>query len=246
MLINFLKYVYRRPQHLVIQILARLCAHSLELDNMHNVLIISPHPDDEVFGCGNLMKELCQRRIRVTLLILSKGEGIANTCNLLPEEVITARQRLAKQANSILGMNITDIKFLDFLDGRFAETDNGEVAKLEKIIKTVKPDTIFYPHPYDGSPDHIIASDIITRLTDQLPISRYHYCVWLWHHMPLYKAFLLSYKKSCLLQVYGCEKKQAVSIYAQTTDENGIYYSGKLPKMLLKAIDWKYELYFKD
>lgn len=245
MLIDILKYIYRRPQHLVIQALSRLWAHPLNVGEMHNVLVISPHPDDEVLGCGNLIQKLCKCGVHVELLILSKGEGIAKTCELSVEEIVMARQKLARQANRLLGLHDTNISYLDFPDGMFASVDKSEIEKLAEIIRAINPDTIFYPHPYDGSPDHIIASDIITCLTEHLSCSKYHYCVWLWHHMPFYKAFILNYRKSFLLQAQGLEKSEAVSIYAQTMSANGNYYSGKLPKMLLKAIEWKQELYFK-
>lgn len=248
MIPDFVKYLYRRPQHIVIQLLSKRWAHPLNVDCMHNVLILSPHPDDEVFGCGNLIKTLCQKgeRCKVTLVILSKGEAISRLSSLTTEEVISERKRLTIQANTVLGLQVENIKWLDFPDGDIVNTSRGEIQKLVEIINEVTPDTIFYPHPFEGSPDHNAASAIISKLISDAGAAKYYYCVWIWHHMPFYKAFKLNYKNSFLLPVTGCEKKQAVDIYARATDGKGNYYSGKLPKMLLKAIGWNNELYFKS
>lgn len=245
MIPDFVKYLYRRPQHLVIQMLSKLFARPLNLDNMNNVLIISPHPDDEVFGCGNLIKTLCQKRRAVTLVILSKGEAISKYSSLTPEEVIYERRKLTIQANAILGLHVDNIKWLDFPDGGIANTTHDEIQKLVDIINEVSPDTIFYPHPFEGSPDHESASKIIMHITDKLSAVKYYYCVWLWHHMPFLKSLELNYRQSYLLPVIGTEKKSATDIYAEAMDTRGNYYSGKLPKMLLKAISWNNELFFR-
>lgn len=241
----FVKYLYRRPQHIFIQTASTMFAQRLNISAMQNVMIISPHPDDEVFGCGNLIKKLCEAKKQVTLVFLSKGEGAAQQTSMTSEEVVSARRNLSIQANSILGLSAVNIKWLDFPDAAFAKVDKDEIQKLTNIIDEIAPDTIFYPHPYENSPDHDFASKTVAGIVDKKSAAKYCYCVWLWHHMPFRKALKLNYKKSYLLPVDSCEKMRAVEIYAEAMDAHGNYYSGKLPKMLLKAVNWNNELFFK-
>ena len=60
-MVNFLKYLYYRPQHVIIHFFSNLFSKRLDADEMDNVLIVSPHPDDEVFGCANLINSLAEQ-----------------------------------------------------------------------------------------------------------------------------------------------------------------------------------------
>lgn len=241
---DVVRYVYRRPQHILIKLLA-LKSAELDVSTMHKVLIVSPHPDDEVFGCGMLMNKLVCSGKDVKLIILSKGEFISEGSGVSEDVVVKARAELTLRAAAILGLDGKDIHTLSFPDGKFADVPKEEIGGLENLIKEISPDCLFYPHPFEGSPDHMVATQILERLTDGMNIPRYYYCVWLWHHMPLIKIFKLNFDRACVLTGDAHKKQQAVDNYALAQHESGLYYSGKLPKMLLKAISWKKELFFK-
>lgn len=245
-IINIIKYLYRRPQHIAIHAFSKIFSKSLNLENLNNILIISPHPDDEVFGCGELIKNLCFNNKNLNIIFLSKGEG-TYTNSITKASIVGERKKLTYKANRILGLTEENIYYLDFPDGNFKNTPKKETEKLCFFIDNLKPQYIFYPHPWEGSPDHEIASKIIKNyIKEHCEIEGYHYNVWTYHHMPFYKSFKLNYKKSYILNVSGKEKRNAINIYAMAQDKNGNYYSGKLPKMLLKALNWNKELYFKD
>lgn len=242
--IDLLKYIYRKPQHIIIKSLALAKANGLNLSRYENIVIISPHPDDEVFGCGGLIYELRKLDKKVSVIFMSKGEGVKNNqCNSL--KVINARKQLSKKAFEALTANFSYAYYCDFIDGDFASTDISEYKKLKDLITAIHPDCIFYPHPCDGSPDHITSSKIINNMVQFLPAAKYHYCVWLWHHTKLSKILSIDFSKSYLLKIDLLKKKTASNIYSEAKDEKGFYFSGKLPKMFLKAVNWNYELFFK-
>lgn len=243
---NLVKYIYRKPKHIIIHFLSRIFAHKLNIENWKNVLIIAPHPDDEVFGCAGLIEQLTSKRKSVNILFLSRGEAAVNDINK-QAKIIEKRRELAEEANSIIGLDNGSISWLDFPDGKFVNISKKEQQHLETLILNYNPDVVFYPHHWDGSPDHIASSMMIYNILKQNNIEGYEYCVWLWHHMAIYKAFLLNYRSSYLLPVADIDKKTTtVHLYADAVDESGIYYSGKLPKMFLKAVIWNHELYFKS
>jgi LmbE family N-acetylglucosaminyl deacetylase/glycosyltransferase involved in cell wall biosynthesis len=47
----------------------------LDLTNIHSMLVISPHPDDEVLGAGGLIQSAKARGIDVRILMMTNGDG---------------------------------------------------------------------------------------------------------------------------------------------------------------------------
>ena len=242
--LNLLRYLYHRPQHVIIHLFSDLFSKRLEIDDMDNVLIVSPHPDDEIFGCANLINILSKRGKRVSIIYLSKGEASIPSDKCDRQELILARKNLAIQANSILGLDSRCLYLLDLTDGHFNNVSEQQIKKCRLLIEQVGPQYIFYPHPYDGSPDHETATEILHQIVSDMEVTQYYYCVWLWHHMPLYKVFLLNYFGSYVLEGDQTLKSKAVDVYTSALSKNGDFYSGALPKMFLKAIHWDKELYF--
>lgn len=216
------------------------CRH-LELEDMDRVLIIAPHPDDEVFGCGNLIYELSSRRKSVSIIILSKGE---QGCNLPPDLLKHERQKLAIKANEVLGC--TDITFLDFPDGHFGDVTlfSVEVRKLESLLDKKKPDNVFIPHEFDFSSDHLACTRLLTELFEKSNFNVYYYCVWFWYHMPLSYVFKLNYMKMKTLVSRRIYKDEAYKIYVNSHTPDGAFYSGVSPRAFLKAVHSKRELFF--
>ncbi|MBO7295093.1 MAG: PIG-L family deacetylase [Bacteroidaceae bacterium] len=213
------------------------------------MLIISPHPDDEVLGCGGLMHSLVQTGKKVEVIIMSKGEAVHRPC--CPDEensIVQARVGLTYAANGVLGIAPEYIHRLDFPDGRFSSVKEGDevVKALGDLIREIAPTEVFIPHPYENSPDHVAA----TRLAEQVLRNHigkvYYYCVWTWYHMPIYKILLLKYRNARLLRVADRDaKNKAIDIYINNSAPCGVSYSGDLPKPLIHAARWKYELFFE-
>ena len=241
---DLLKYLYRRPQHLLIYALSSF-SKDLEMEKMKRILIISPHPDDEVFGCGMLMNKLVENHRDVHLVILSRGEFIVDGTDADADEVVRQRALLTQRAASVIGLPSTNIRTFSFPDGNFSDVPASEVTKLYQYIEELQPDTLFYPHPQDGSPDHCVASKIMGQMKFSWQVDCYHYCVWLWHHMPFCKLFGLDYTNAYLLKGNIENKREAIKVYAEAKSPEGFLYSGNLPKMFMMAVSWRKELYFK-
>lgn len=241
---DFLKYLYRKPKHIVISSLAHLFSKQLDIANTQKILIIAPHPDDEVFGCGGLIYEARRLGKNVSVIFMSRGEGVRSKV-LSESQIIEKRKELTTQALELLGMDNANIYYLKFIDSSFAKTPVSEEKKLYNLITQINPDSIFYPNPIDGSPDHEYASSVVARITKDIPAAKYHFCVWLWHHTPLHKTLKKDFRKSRLFKVDRASKLRASDIYTEAKDANGFPYSGQLPRMFLKAVNGAYELYFQ-
>ena len=226
-----------------------LCSKPFDTSRFSKVLIISPHPDDEVFGCGGLMQSLVLAGKQVEVIIMSKGEAVHRYCCPNEESVIVeARAELTDVANGVLGIAPEHIHRLDFPDGDFASAIGNEalVSVLDGLIKAIAPTEVLIPHPYENSPDHVAATQIVDSILQRYPVKTFYYCVWTWYHMPIYKILLLKYRNARLLRVADRDaKNKAIDIYINNSAPCGVSYSGDLPKPLLHAARWKYELFFE-
>ena len=112
------------------------------------ILIIAPHPDDEVLGCGGTIIKHSQKGDDAYLCIVTKGYGPDWSEQYLREE-----KTAIKKSNSLLGIKKT--YFLDFLTAKLDTFPQKELNdSVFKVVKEVKPEIIFLPHPGDLNKDH--------------------------------------------------------------------------------------------
>lgn len=136
---------------------------TLNLAKFKRVLIIFPHPDDEVLSCGGLIRELHAQDSQSTVVILTKGEKGTPDASLKDslKEIRTAE---AYKATQILG--VTKVIHKDFGDGELSNRPQSLIKYLSVLLQKENPDLII---TYDqsglyGHPDHIILSQLVTLI----------------------------------------------------------------------------------
>ena len=75
-----------------------------------NILVISPHPDDEVLGMGGTIKKLSKKN-RIILCVVSEGA----TAQYKDKKMIQVRKNACKKCSKILGIfrfSRYEIKFI--------------------------------------------------------------------------------------------------------------------------------------
>jgi LmbE family N-acetylglucosaminyl deacetylase len=115
-----------------------------------NVLVIAPHPDDEVIGCGGAIWLRAQRGERISVVFLTSGElGLKH---LPREKAWRIREAEAKKAATILGLR--RLHFLRQPDWMLADHAAATAKLLQRVLEKENPEVIYLPHPNDGHPDH--------------------------------------------------------------------------------------------
>lgn len=218
--------------------------HSLQISNWTKSVIIVPHPDDEVFGCGGLIARLVAESHAPHVIILTGGGGSHRGCCTTSEfDTIAARRNLTHQAMSVLGLPESYIHELDFMDGHISGGNPEEKKNLEALISEIKPDVILVPHHGEGWPDHLAARDLSIELAgDETAV--YEYCVWMWY----YRQMNLDWKNAYVLKMTEAEhqkKLKAIRTYHSALAPCGKPWVGVLPKLFLKANSTNLELFFK-
>jgi len=148
---------------------------TIDVKKIRRILIVFPHPDDEVLTLGGFMRTVSDKKVNITHLILTKGEK-GNLKGVKDNALKKIREKETFNAAKILNTHQLIIK--DYGDGQL-ENKKGEIKKeLDKIIRQTNPDLVI---SYDltglyGHPDHIACSQITTALIkDKFPNTRLWY-----------------------------------------------------------------------
>lgn len=112
------------------------------------VLVIAPHPDDEVLGVGATMHRLAGEGHDVTVAIVTKGWE-----PLFPADQVEQVRAEAVAANAALGVN--DVRFMDLPVTRLHALPEHELnAAFDQLVLDVQPEWVFLPFPGDRHEDH--------------------------------------------------------------------------------------------
>jgi len=112
------------------------------------ILVISPHPDDDIIGVGGALALLSGRGNRVVVVYLSAGEKGTFDSSLSPDVVRTIRKREAAAAYRTLGFSDAELVWFDYPDGELDFAPQLEIRrKLVSLIRRRRPDVIFAPDP---------------------------------------------------------------------------------------------------
>jgi LmbE family N-acetylglucosaminyl deacetylase len=112
------------------------------------MLVIAPHPDDEVLGCGGTIARCAAAGTTVHVAIVTTGRSPR-----FDEESVTRVRAEAEKAHTLLG-----VAEAHFLDLPAAELDGVTHAELNEaiggLVNRVRPKTLFLPFVGDIHLDH--------------------------------------------------------------------------------------------
>jgi len=113
------------------------------------VLVVAPHPDDEVFGCGGMLAWHTRGGASVRVLVVS--DGTAGDPGALERDIAKKRIEESLAAGSELG--VRDYRFLGFADGKVDDAADL-AARLFAEIEAFDPDLVYGPSAQELHPDH--------------------------------------------------------------------------------------------
>lgn len=118
------------------------------LESLRRALVVAPHPDDEVLGCGGTMARLADLGCEVHVVIVTRG-----TPPRYEAAAVAAVREEARSAHRLLG--VRESHYLDLpaaeLDGLAHSALNDALGKL---VARIAPDTLFLPFIGDVHRDH--------------------------------------------------------------------------------------------
>jgi len=137
---------------------------------MKDILIISPHLDDDVLGCGGCMYKYSQLGYNVYVAFITNGNiGAPELFSL--EGTIRGREE-ALSSHKVLG--IKETFFYDFPAPRLDDFPSYKISLvLNELIKKLRADTIFIPFRGDIHNDHTVVFNsalVAARPVDNCPV----------------------------------------------------------------------------
>jgi LmbE family N-acetylglucosaminyl deacetylase len=138
------------------------------------LLVVAPHPNDEILGAGGLMRMWAAGGREVRVLSVSDGEaadpGFEGLANLRREELREALRKLCPTHVSVTRLGLPD--------GRITEHLN----RLRNALLPFSRDrpTLIAPYEHDGHPDHraVGALCIDFARSWNIPVARYTIRPW--------------------------------------------------------------------
>lgn len=112
------------------------------------VLIVTPHPDDEVLGVGGTMHRLSAEGHELVVVVATKGWA-----PLFSNAQVARVRDESRAANRHLGVG--DLRFLDLPVTKLHELPEADLNKVfADVIDDVRPAWVFLPFPGDRHEDH--------------------------------------------------------------------------------------------
>jgi bacillithiol biosynthesis deacetylase BshB1 len=128
-----------------------------------DLLVFGPHPDDIEIGLGGTVARHVARGMTVGLCDLTAGELGSNG-------TVEARRAEAEAAARVLGVAWREN--LGWPDGGIGATPD-HVRDAAACIRRRQPRVVAVPHGRDRHPDHVAASDVLTRAVFNAGLRRY-------------------------------------------------------------------------
>lgn len=129
---------------------------------MSNILVIAPHPDDEVLGCGGMLMRSNAESAKVGWLIITKiSEEYGWDANQVKERI-----NEIEKVRQTLGIQNRHLFELGFPTTRLDTIPMGEVIKkISDVFQNFQPREILVPHFGDVHSDHRIVFDAVASCT---------------------------------------------------------------------------------
>lgn len=209
---------------------------------MKKILILVPHPDDEIVGTSIIIKNMLERGCSISLFFLSNGVIDSNEMWFWKRKRHTeyVEKRINEMKKSINFLNIKNF-YLQDIPTRYLKLNIPETySKIKGLVKSIKIDTIFAPAYEGGHQDHDIANFIASKFKDELNVyefSEYNYN----NHSVKSNSFIKNFGEEKTIVLSKGEvkfKRDAMKIYE--SEENNLNYIEIKQECYRPLIDYDY------
>lgn len=154
---------------------------ALDLSRCREIVVVAPHPDDEVLGVGGLMALAAASGIPVSVVAVTDGGAShPGSPTMTPDALVAERSRESVRALNCLGLDVDPIR-LGFDDGDVSAHEVELGRALTELLPEEPGTWCLAPWRGDGHPDHEATARACSAAADRLSITAIEYPVWMWH-----------------------------------------------------------------
>jgi LmbE family N-acetylglucosaminyl deacetylase len=214
--------------------------------NQKSAMVFSPHQDDETFGCGGMIAQKREQGVPVAVVFLTDGQGGGNSDAESNNKIVQIRKQESIKALTILGVELSNIYFLDKQDGSLLNLKNEEkqytISQIAGLLKKYKPEEVYVPHKKDCHRDHEASYELVKAAIGEakIQVELIQYPIWLFWRAPLFIMLKLQdIAAAYSLSIASVQEKKNQAIAAYTSQ------LGSLPPGFVKRFFGGYEIFFK-
>jgi len=236
---SVIKKITARPVKIVNRIvlgiylnLVKKKAEGIQDMNLKNkrLLILSPHQDDEILGCGCLIKKALEQNSTVKCIYISDGSQSLSH-GLSPEALAELRKVEATELAKSMGMD--EPLFMDCPDGNVDYNDMETAKKIADVIENYKPDVILIPYFLDGHKDHTATSGIFIAAAKMLENHK-HFDIYCYEINSPISVYGISHYVDC--SGYLDSKREALKFYgSQIMSFESIFEMNRLNRIIART-----------
>jgi LmbE family N-acetylglucosaminyl deacetylase len=172
------------------------------------LIVVAPHPDDEVLGAGGLIQSWVAAGESVTILSITDGEAADPG---RPGLDLVRRKELRDALRVLTPVHVR-IERTAIPDGKVRDHANW---LRQTIAEYATADaTIIAPYERDGHPDHEIVGRVCADVARAARVPLARYPVWTWHHTNPLAVKSLRWVKFSLTAAAQRAKARALQCFA--------------------------------
>ncbi|MFH9136902.1 PIG-L deacetylase family protein [Streptomyces sp. NPDC017524] len=126
------------------------------MTGVRDVLVVAPHPDDDVIGCGGSIAKHVQNGARVTVVVVIGRERSAL------DDGVGDAEFAAETAAAAKAMGVHRCIRLDEPSRDFALSRRVHL-ELVRVLREVRPQVIYLPHDNDDDVEHRMVHQLATE-----------------------------------------------------------------------------------
>lgn len=145
------------------------------------VVILSPHPDDEILGCAGLIQQLDQLGRQILVIGVTNGtQSHPNSKKYSSEQLHRLRPLEVRHALKTLKLQ-QEVEYISFClaDGNICHQQQYLQQNLKKTIQ--HNDILISTYEKDGHPDHEYLAKFVREFAQKNQLKHFQVLIWAWH-----------------------------------------------------------------
>ena len=112
------------------------------------VMVFTPHPDDDVFGCGGTLALLAKNGNKIIVVIYTNDNKGSFDLEMTSERLARIRKAEEEAAMEVIGIPKTNIIWMGYNDGELEYAEPKALCgQAAKLIRQHRPDVVFSVDP---------------------------------------------------------------------------------------------------
>lgn len=125
-------------------------------------LVVAPHPDDELLGCGGTLLRKAAEGVTVGWLLVTSITTEAGWS----QERVSSRQDEIEKVRSLLGISPSHLYTLGFPATQLDQVPSSQlISSISQVFHKFQPQEVLLPHPGDIHSDHRITFESSSACT---------------------------------------------------------------------------------